>query len=91
MIVELKNKSQVTIPKELVTKLDLKVGDQLHIEEKDGKIVITPVVVIPKDQDWYYARRWIDMEKEVDRQIEEKKIHSADDTETLFKDLEIDE
>ena len=91
MIVELKQKSQVTIPKELVIKLNLQVGDQLDIDEKDGKLIITPVVVIPKDQEWYYSRKWINMEKKVDKQIEENEIFSADDPDKLFKDLGIDE
>jgi AbrB family looped-hinge helix DNA binding protein len=35
MLVELKQKSQVTIPSELVKKLKLKPGDKLEVEEKD--------------------------------------------------------
>ena len=41
-------KSQITIPKELVSKLGLKEGDKLDIIEKDGAIQIMPVVVYPK-------------------------------------------
>lgn len=48
MITELRKKSQVTIPKELVMKLGLKEGDKLEIIEKNGVIQIMPVVVYPK-------------------------------------------
>lgn len=48
MITELRRKSQVTIPKELVMKLGLKEGDKLEIIEKNGVIQIMPVVVYPK-------------------------------------------
>ena len=48
MLLELRAKSQITIPKELVDKLGLSAGDKLDISEKDGTISIMPVVVYPK-------------------------------------------
>ena len=48
MIMELRKKSQITIPKEVISKLDLREGDQLDIIEKDGTIHIIPVAVYPK-------------------------------------------
>ena len=48
MIVELRSKSQITIPKDIVKKLDLSIGDQLEIYEQDGLICIMPVVSYPK-------------------------------------------
>lgn len=48
MLVELRQKSQVTIPKEIIIKLGLSEGDKLDIFEKDGSICIMPVVVYPK-------------------------------------------
>ena len=48
MLVELRQKAQVTIPKEIIVKLGLSEGDKLEIFEKDGFIYIMPVVVYPK-------------------------------------------
>lgn len=48
MLSELRHKSQVTIPKEIVLSLGLSEGDKLEIFEKDGGICIIPVVVYPK-------------------------------------------
>jgi AbrB family looped-hinge helix DNA binding protein len=48
MLAELRPKSQITIPKELVEKLGLVEGDKLDIYEQDGLICIMPVVVYPK-------------------------------------------
>lgn len=48
MLSELRAKSQITIPKELVDKLGLSEGDKLEIYERDGIICIIPVVVYPK-------------------------------------------
>jgi len=90
MIVDLKQKSQVTIPKDFVKKLDLKVGDKLEVVEIEGKLVITPVVILPKDQQWYYSPEWQDKEMKVDTQIKESKIHSADSKDDLFKQLGLD-
>lgn len=47
MITELRQKSQITIPKGIVTKLSLREGDKLEIYEKDGEIHIVPVDVYP--------------------------------------------
>ena len=48
MLAELRTKSQITIPKEIVTSLGLAEGDKLEIYEKDGVICIMPVAVYPK-------------------------------------------
>ncbi len=47
MLTELRTKSQITIPKGIVKKLNLNEGDKLEIYEKDGEIRIVPVTVCP--------------------------------------------
>lgn len=47
MITELRTKSQITIPKNIVSKLELKEGDKLEIYEENGVIHIMPVMVYP--------------------------------------------
>lgn len=89
MIIDLKQKSQVTIPKKIVDKLKLKVGDKIDIEEKDGKLILTPVTIIPRDQAWFYTPEWQKGEIEVDGQLKEGKVHVAESLEKLFRDLGI--
>lgn len=48
MLAELRQKSQITIPKEIIVKLGLSEGDKLDIFERDGTICMLPVVVYPK-------------------------------------------
>lgn len=48
MLVELKAKSQVTIPKEIVSSLKLNQGDKFEIVEDNGKIVLVPVQIYPE-------------------------------------------
>lgn len=48
MLAELRQKSQITIPKEIILKLGLSEGDKLDVFEQDGIICMLPVVVYPK-------------------------------------------
>jgi AbrB family looped-hinge helix DNA binding protein len=90
MLVEFKQKSQVTIPKDFVKELNLKEGDKLEVEIQDGRLIITPMVVVPKDQAWFYSPEWQAMEREVEQQIKAGQIHTVDNKDELFKDLGLD-
>ena len=48
MLVELKAKSQVTIPKDIVNSMELNQGDQFEVIEDKGKIVLVPVAIYPE-------------------------------------------
>lgn len=48
MLAELRQKSQITIPKEIIMKLGLSEGDRFEIYEKDGIICMMPIAVYPK-------------------------------------------
>ena len=48
MIIDLRKKSQITIPKEIVDELNLQEGDHLKVSVKDGAIIIEPVAVYSK-------------------------------------------
>lgn len=48
MLAELRAKSQITLPKEIMTSLGLTEGDKLDIFQKDGVIYMVPVTVYPK-------------------------------------------
>jgi len=91
LLVEIKQKSQVTIPSELVKKLKLKPGDKLEIEEKDGCLIITPVAVIPRDQMWFFSKDWQADELKVEEQIREGRIKMARSKDELLKGLGLDE
>lgn len=84
MLAELRTKSQITIPKEIVASLGLSEGDKLEIFEKDGVICLMPVTVYPK--------KYVD---ELQREINELKsdIDSGkkpvfDSIDSLFDKLE---
>lgn len=48
MLAEFRTKSQITLPKEIVSSLGLTEGDKLEVFEKDGMICMMPVTVYPK-------------------------------------------
>lgn len=48
MLTELRAKSQITIPRDIVMKMGLTEGDKLEVVEKDGVIELMPVAVYPK-------------------------------------------
>ena len=48
MLAELKDKSQVTIPKSVINELGLVRGDMFDVVVSDGTVMLVPVVVYPK-------------------------------------------
>lgn len=87
MLIQLRGRSQITIPKNIIEALDLKENDHLNIEIKNGEIIIRPVAVIPKDQAWFWTEEWQLLEKEVDEDIKSGKIKTSNNLDELMKDL----
>ena len=54
-LAKLRAKAQITLPKEVVTTLDLSAGDMFNIVVKSGKIIMEPQAVIPKDEAGFYT------------------------------------
>lgn len=48
MYAELRGKGQLTVPSEIVKKLGLSSGSVMEVSEKDGSIVLTPVIMCPR-------------------------------------------
>ncbi len=87
MITQLRGRSQITIPKNIIESLGLKEGDNLNIEIENGKIIVKPVVMVPKDQAWFWTDGWQEEEKEVDLDIKAGRIKTANNLDDLMKDL----
>lgn len=84
MIAELREKGQITIPKEIVKSLVLSKGDRFDVCEKDGAIMLMPVVV--------YPRNYVDSLKmelyETIAKYESGQIKSFDSIDDMFNNLE---
>jgi len=88
MITQLRRRSQVTLPSEVIKKMKLQEGDNLDIAIEDDRIIIKPVLVINRSQSWFWTKEWQAMEMEADKDIKLGKIHKARNVKDLIKKLE---
>lgn len=84
MLAEIRGRSQITIPAEIIKKLGISEGDKFDIVEKDGGIFLCPVVVYPKDKMAKIAKIIKESEANLSRQS------GFDSVEDLFADMGID-
>lgn len=84
MLAELRTKSQITIPKEIVAELGLEEGDKLEVYQKDGVIYLIPVTVYPKK---YLEELYKEVDK-VKADIASGKRPIFDNIDALFESLE---
>lgn len=80
MLAEIRGRSQITIPAEIIKKLGIHEGDKFEVIEKDGGIFLCPVVVYPKDK----------MEKLVRIIKESPKSRAFESVEEMFSDMGLD-
>lgn len=83
MLAEIRGRSQITIPSEIIKKMGICEGDKFDIMEKDGGIFLCPVVVYPKDKLVKIAK----LIKESASNIADQK--SYDTVEDMFADMGI--
>ena len=88
MITKLRERSQITLPTEIVKKLKLQSGDNLDVFVEDDKIIIKPVLIIDRSQAWFWSEEWQEKEKEVEVDIEKGRIHKAKNVDDLIDELE---
>lgn len=88
MVIKLRDRSQITLPVEIVKKLNIKTGDSLEVRIEDDRIVVTPVLIIDRSQAWFWSKEWQDMEREVEEDIKAGRLGHAKDVDDLIKQLE---
>ncbi len=82
MLAEIRGRSQITIPSEIIKKLGIAEGDKFDIMEKDGGIFLCPVVVYPKEKLAKIAK----IIKETEADISSSTFGSVED---MFADMGI--
>jgi len=65
-LVKIKNKYQIVIPEDVRKNIQLKIGDTLEIVEKDGVLILKPVIVIDKAQAYFWSVQWQAGEKKAE-------------------------
>jgi AbrB family looped-hinge helix DNA binding protein len=67
--VAIRGRGQVTLPADVRLQLGLKEGDDLLITVEDGRIVLTPATLVPRDQTWFWTREWQAGERAADADL----------------------
>jgi antitoxin MazE len=91
MLISVKKRYTVTIPKSIREKLRVKEGEYIEAEIKGHSIILTPVKVIKKDQEYFWTREWQEGEREADEDIKAGRLSRAygeDELDLFFKDLD---
>ncbi|MDR0947585.1 MAG: AbrB/MazE/SpoVT family DNA-binding domain-containing protein [Ruminococcus sp.] len=83
MLSEMRSRSQVTMPKEIVGSMGLKDGDKFEVFEKDGMICFMPVAVYPKS----YIEKLEAIADETMEDYKSGKIKAYTDIDELIEDL----
>ena len=84
MLAEIRGRSQITIPSEIIKKLGISEGDKFDIMERDGGIFLCPVVVYPKDKIAKIAKILKESENDT------KTRTACESVEDMFSDMGID-
>jgi AbrB family looped-hinge helix DNA binding protein len=83
MLVELRSRSQITIPAEILKRIGAAEGDKFEVIEKDGGIFLCPVVVYPKAD----MERIAKLIKDAESETGSRKAY--DDVSKMFSDMGI--
>lgn len=86
----LKKKGQITIPSTIRNALNLLENDQIQISVEDGRIILQPVITIPKDQAWFWTKEWQAGEQEAQNDIAKGEFKTFDDIDDALNFLHED-
>lgn len=87
-IVQMKKKATLTIPKEVRQDLHLAdEGEVFELSVQDGRIILEPKILVPKDQQWYWTEEWQVAEREADEDVKEGRYITFDDPSDAIKYL----
>lgn len=80
-LVKVGARNQVTIPKAVVEKVNIRSGDYVEFTLEGRHIVIRPKAVVDRDDAWFWSKEWQEKEREADEAIAKgdyKEFKSAD-------------
>lgn len=89
-IAKLTSAGQISLPANIRKRLKLSPGDFLEIEvTDDGRLVLSPRVLVPKEEAFYYHADWQKAEREADADIAAGRVSGPfADSDHLLEDLE---
>lgn len=72
--VKVREKFQVTIPEDVRAKVPLQVGERVEVVVEEGKIVIRPIIEVPRDQAWFWSKEWQEQIARSGKDLEKGKV-----------------
>lgn len=84
----LRKRGQITIPSEVREAAHVEPGAVLECHVEDGRIVMTPKILIDADQAWFWTPEWQEKEREVDLAVAEGRTEVFESFEDFVADLE---
>ncbi len=88
---QLRKKGQITVPARVREILNVSEGDDIifHVDEH-GQVRLERAQIIPPDQAWFWTRRWQQMEREAQADIEAGRTARFDDVDGMLAWLDDD-
>lgn len=68
MLSKVTSKGQISIPTEVRKASGIELGDYVDLEVKDGKVVLTPKLLIDKEQAWFWSKGWQEKEHRAEQE-----------------------
>jgi AbrB family looped-hinge helix DNA binding protein len=90
VLLSVKKRYTLTIPKSIREKLHVKEGEYVEAEVKGHSLVLTPVRVVQKYQEYFWTGEWQEGEREADEDIMAGRVSRAygeDELDQFIKDL----
>ena len=81
MLVEMRARSQITLPNEIIKNLGISEGDKFEVLERDGGVFLCPVVVYPKAK--------LEQIAKIIKEHEKNPSAAFESVEDMFKDIGI--
>ncbi len=88
----LRKKGQITVPAQVREILKVSEGDDIifHINEQ-GQVLVERVQIVPPDQAWFWTKRWQQMEREVQADIDAGRTARFDNVDDMLTWLDEDD
>lgn len=86
------SKRQIAIPKQIMTALNLKPGDEIDIQIEKGTARLLPIktIKVPRDQAWFWTEEWQEKERQADEDIAAGNFCDFESLDALMKELHSD-
>jgi AbrB family looped-hinge helix DNA binding protein len=82
-------KRQISLPKKIMTALNLKPGDEIEFQIKGDSVRLVPIrtIKVPREQAWFWTPEWQAKEMEVEEDLCRCEYKDFENVKDLLKDL----